>query len=355
MKLRKRILRGTLALLCTNVLLTAGTVMGMGCSDGSGNGGYQYDDNQMGNNNGNQQGGNNGGNIGNENIGGVPGKTYAEPYHIPYGNGNYIIHNFMGNDVSGQIGGSIDQDTAVEDVNYYLAQAETYVKGLATEFKNSLNGRSTTTKNYFKDYIETLLNNNHYSIDDKRMDLAYSTNSNASNYIFQDIINNLSSKDERMAFIMCYNVLQAQEYYEGYGFQRDAYKNDYNGGYKYYMTIPNGTWQYNSTLNYIPLDDDIEKGCPNITTKLDSLLETARLNMNEKYNNPDIYAADLRYVLNITLTTQALQAMHDYTKTIASLQHDNCAHVSLNDTIFEPVLTQPAITMQQIQGIEMAR
>ena len=69
-----------------------------------------------------------------------------EPYDKAIGNGNYILHNFIGeND-------KLTAENIVDGTNHYLGKAETYLKGLASKWNESMKDRPAA-QNYFANLI----------------------------------------------------------------------------------------------------------------------------------------------------------------------------------------------------------
>ena len=333
--------------------LTAGAMMGVGCSDGGSSGGYYYADNQPGGNGGNGGNGGIGGNGGNETgtgNGGVPGKTYGTPYVKNLDNG-FTLHNFMGDEPY------IGQDTVVDDVNYYLGKTETTIKGLVNQFSSSLANRDADTKNYFKEFINGYQNNNHYAVEEFRgFDNVINTNFNASKYIFEDIIQSLGANERGGAFVMCYEVLEAQAFAVGSG-TAGKEVNGYDKTYDRLMIYPtvSDNWESNALLGNINLKNDINNGCKQITAKINDLLGTAANNMTQT-KKINIDANDLRQVLNLALTSQSLYAMHEYTTNTNCLKHNDILSYSethgvltMHDTMLDAATAIQQTSIQQTQ------
>lgn len=233
-----------------------------------------------------------------DDITGVPGKNYATPTDKTIGNG-YTIHKFVGEY------DEIARDTAVQDVNYYLNKAESYVKGLGNKFSN---------KTYFSSIINSLQNTTNYNVDGydgaRKMDAIINAFKPCET-IFQEIIRNLGDYNnadknilEREAFEMCYRVLANEAYYEGYGADRNMVKNEYEkeknelsaGWFGNEFLYPNSNLVNAYNQNNFSL----------ITYQLNNLLNKAAKKMN-------VTSMDLREVVNIALAGESLHAMHDLT------------------------------------------
>lgn len=309
--------------------LTAGTMMGVGCSDGGSSGGYYYADNQPGGNGGN---------------GGVPGKDYGTPYSVDLNNG-FTLYNFMSDKPY------IQAYTVEDDVNYFLGKTETTIKGLVNKFSSSLANRDAETKNYFKEFINAFQNNNHYAVEPLYgFDNVINTNFNASKYIFEDIIQSLGANERGGAFVMCYEVLEAQAFAVGSG-PAGKETNGYDKTYSRLIGYPTYNWESNALLQNIDLEDDINNGCKQITGTINNLLDTVAKNMTQT-KKININANDLRQVLNLALTSQSLYAMHEHATNAASMEHYNIlatgsyGTLSMHDTMFDAATKVQQTSMQ---------
>lgn len=281
---------------------------------GNGNENENTGNGNQGNGNGNQNTGN--GNQGNENEkpgnenenpgqGNEtenPGKTYEAPTNIELSNG-YFIRQFMG---SGQ---SIAKATAVDDVNHYLGEAETYIKGLVNELEQSTNGNT-----YFSNFINGYKDNDSYKISGTgsgahAMDYLLSDNANNYTYILEDIIKNVD-EISRYIFSFAYKFLANEAQYAGLGNVKS-------------LGSETATLVYNDEKDYLKrqgqilgmnFDVDINTGVPEITNKMDEVLNQAADNMY------GVTANDLKKVINISLTNNSLGALHD--AQVNNLEHN---------------------------------
>ena len=332
--------------------LTAGNVMGMGCSTDGGNTGNEQDKDKDNPGKGDNE------NPGNDNP--DNDKETSKPYTIDFGNGNYQIHNFTGEEPK------FLSSTVVDDVNNYLGQAETYMKGLANDFNRSLNGRNSA-QSYFAPFINSLQNNDRYVIAAKdggadNIDRVIENNNEDATYIFEDIIENLgiSENKKHNAFIMSYKTLAYEAYKTGLGTQRE-FANGRTDKYQRWVGSVTILWSKNvangnECLNNINLEQDIAKGCVGVTNIMDELLSTAVQNFNNRGINLNIN--DLRQVINIELNTMSMNAMHDNYQDL--LEHSNACNVTLmrefnamenkRDELFEQAQT---MAYAQNQGMEM--
>ena len=263
--------------------------------------------------NGNQ--GNENENPGNENPGqgnenDKPGKTYEAPTNIELSNG-YFIRQFMG---SGQ---SIAKATAVDDVNHYLGEAETYIKGLVNEFEQSVNGNT-----YFNDFINGYKENDFYKVSgngssQSTEDWVISENANSYKYILKDIIKNLDNLSNREVFYTVYRTLANEAYIKGFGNLNT--NNDWYTAYNDEKANLENAWQLvdfsNLGTEKFDLYDDVNNKSVKLTTVMDKLLGQAA----GKGTLANVSQADLKKVINISLTTNSLGSIHDGEKSL--LQH----------------------------------
>ena len=135
----------------------------------------------------------------------------GEPYDKAIGNGNYILHNFIGeND-------KLTAENIVDGTNHYLGKAETYLKDLASNWNESMKDRPAA-QNYFADLITAVQNDN--SFNTAGFDEAVSIISANAKPYFVDIVKNLDDIGYQNAFYYCYRILANESYKEGLGSYR---------------------------------------------------------------------------------------------------------------------------------------
>ena len=296
-----------------------------------GNGNENAGNGNQGNENENQNPGN--GNQGNENENIGNGNEQpaddltgdAAPYDRNLSNG-YVIHNFFGNNPKFQ------PKTMVDDVNKYLGKAETYMMGLVDGFSQSLSDRPAA-KAYFQPYINELKNNDYYTVN--KNDAPYSNidplitiNSQAGEYIFKDIIKNLPEVNDRGDFYYAYRTLGNEAFKEGYG--------------KDFYSYPDTATKYNRERDSIniwsdewnfDLDNDIDNNnCQQVVSKLHAAATKAAGNMGN-----GVTADDLRRVVNLSLTANSMQSMHNVAS--ANLNHTACGlGLTVNQAMWDVIL-----------------
>ena len=238
-----------------------------------------------------------------------PGKTYEAPTNIELSNG-YSIRQFMGS------GKSIAKETAVNDVNHYLGEAETYIKGLVNEFEQSTNGNA-----YFNDFINGYKDNDFYKINSTSsaaLDYVVQDNAKSYKYILKDIIKNLENEDIRFVFYDTYNTLANEAYIKGFGSLNT--NNDWYTAYEDEKNKLSRGWELDvfDGLNTEKFDlyDDVNN---NKSAKLTGLMDELLGQAAGKGTLANVSQADLKKVINISLTTNSLGSIHDGEKSL--LQH----------------------------------
>lgn len=322
----KKILKKGMQAAVLGAALTTGAVMGTGCSQPT-NDGYEQDNPNQG---GNQQGSNTG--------------NYSQPTTTNLANG-YTIRNFSGSHTFGT-------DTVVNATEYYLGQAETYIKGLANSFDNTLNNRNTATQDYFRNYVDALKNNNYYQLDSSNsFDMVMNGNSNNSVSIFEDIVKNLDHMEQGFAFRYGYKFLANESYKAGLG---------NNSNMSYYQNTRDDAI---NMLNMLDMNSGIDftteansTSFPKTTQLMNEMLTVAANNMNAN-RGLNVTAADLRQFINIAMTSNSLLGMHERTKT--NLGHTGTCSAGFAigniDMAMQSAVRQlpaAAVTTDQDQGLE---
>lgn len=253
-----------------------------------------------------------------------PEKTGDEQYEygIPsdkiMGNGNYIIHSFIGEENSHLRAWQI-----AKDVNHYLGKGETYVKGLVNQFSNSLKDRPAAEA-YFAQFINEEQNNEFQRMNEALNESTYSFDktikgvAQPSVYIFENIIRNIDNNRDRTIFTYLYYTLHTKSYYYGLGSHADV-PSSQKDIYEHNREIINKAWTAGVINNYFDLNQDIDQqNCQQTTNEMDRLLSKAVKNMGN-----DITVRDLQQVINIAMTSNSLAAMHDLSA--SALKHTSCS------------------------------
>ena len=251
-------------------------------------------------------------NSGNENN----NSRYGTPCDKVLGNGNYVIHNFIGEKEN-----AASANTIGKDMNYYLGKGETYVMGLVDKFSKSLQDRPAAQA-YFQEFINAQKANEFQTLRETMsnpygFDRTVNGISNASEPVFENIIRNIDTNRDRHLFIRCYQALSNEAYKYGLG----AGRNGSSKQMDYYNDIReeiNNAWAGKAINNAFDINHDIDnQNCQQITNEMDSILNHTANNMGN-----DVTANDLRQVINIANTAYSLTAMEN--RAASALEHTGC-------------------------------
>lgn len=243
---------------------------------------------------------------------GVPEKQYGEPADKIVGNGNYVFHNFIGEN-----GSDITAATVVQDVNHYLTKAETYTLDLIERFSESLEGRPAAQA-YFKDFIDDERDNSFALLQEgsnnaHELDGALAQLNKPTTPILKDFIRKINNHYDRHAFTTVYEALNNVGYLNGLGCDREWLTDSYN------ETLNDVLYHWNGTpIDKFDIKQDInENNCLQLTQEMDRIVNQIVANMNN-----DITAADVRNFINFSFNAEALSGLHDITK--GALNHKSC-------------------------------
>ena len=241
---------------------------------------------------------------------------YGIPCDKTLGNGNYVLHNFIGEKEN-----AASADTMAKDMNYYLGKGETYVMALVDKFSESLQDRPTAQA-YFKEFIHAQKSNEFQRLNENGKN-PYSFDNTISGIsvpcepIFENMIRNIDTNRDRLMFIACYQTITNEAYKYGLGAGRYG-SSSQTDHYEDIREDINSMWTGKTLNNPFDINDDIDnQNCQQITNELDSLLKQAANNIGN-----DITAHDLRQVINISTTANSLTAMHS--RSASALKHTSC-------------------------------
>lgn len=245
---------------------------------------------------------------------GYPGNdSYGTPCDKTLGNGNYVLHNFIGEESN-----VLRANQIAKDVNYYLGNGETYVMGLVDKFNESLQDRPTAQA-YFNNFISAEKSNNFQRLNENGTN-PYSFDRTINGIgvpcepIFEDIIRNIDNNRERHLFIRCYETIANESFKYGLGAGRYG-SNVQVDGYNETREDIYDAWTTGVINNPFDLNNDIDnQNCRQVTNEIDTLLTQVANNMNN-----GISANDLRQVINISTTANSLTAMHS--RSASALEH----------------------------------
>ena len=243
---------------------------------------------------------------------------YGIPSDKTIGNGNYIIHSFIGEENSHLRAGQI-----AKDVNHYLGKGETYVKGLVNQFSNSLKDRPAAEA-YFAQFINEEQNNEFQRMNEALNESTYSFDktikgvAQPSVYIFENIIRNIDNNRDRHLFRRGYETLSN----EAFGYGLSHYKNvpcSQKDKYENVREDINNAWTTGVINNPFDLNQDIDQqNCQQITNEMDKILARVVTSMGN-----GVTVRDLQQVINIAMTANSLAAMHDLSA--SALKHTSCS------------------------------
>ena len=240
---------------------------------------------------------------------------YGTPCDKTMGNGNYVIHNFIG-----EKDNFASANTIGKDMNYYLGKGETYVMGLIGKFSESLQDRPAAQV-YFQEFINAQKANKFQTLRENMsnpygFDSTINGISNASEPVFENIIRNIDTNRDRHLFIRCYQALSNEAYKYGLGTASSSSRLDY---YQNIREEINVAWTAGTINNPFDINHDIDhKNCQQITYEMDNILNYTANNMGN-----DVTTNDLRQVINIANTAYSLKAMEN--RVAPALEHTGCA------------------------------
>ena len=268
-------------------------------------------------------------------------EQYGIPYDVKMGNGNYFVHNFFG-----QGGVSIDMNMA-KGVNHYLGKGETYVKGLVSQFSDSLKDRPAAEA-YFAQFINEEQNNQFQRLDEQStnpysFDKTIKGVAQPSVYIFENIIRNIDNNHDRHYFRICYQTLETESFGYGLGHYKNVPSSQKNS-YEYNREILNKAWATDLINNPFDLNQDIDQQkCQQITNEIDNMLARVVTSIGN-----DVTVRDLQQVINISLTATSLAAMHDLST--SALKHTSCS-AEINHTKAMQEVAREMYQAEQQQGM----
>ncbi len=245
-------------------------------------------------------------------------KDYNEKYGTPcdkvLGNGEFVIHNFVG-----EKSGNMQHATMAEDVNYYLGKAETYMQDKIDDFEKSIKG-DAYTQNYFQNFIAAQRSNNFdrlgidtskaYGIDETINDIAKPCFP-----IFEDFIRNIDNNRDRCIFIEACQAIFNESYKYGLGAYRDK---ETPLDEKYDATRQTIRKSWNAKTINAPYDIDIdidEKNCQQTTQELSRIASAIAAKKGIKKES-------ILLMVNLAATTYSLEAMDD--RAAGDLKHNTC-------------------------------
>ena len=207
-------------------------------------------------------------------------EKYGTPCDKVLGNGEFVIHNFIGED------DYLKPATIAEDVNYYLGKAETYIQDKIDDFEKSLKG-DTYAQNYFQNFIAAQRSNNFdrlgidtskaYGIDETINDIAEPCFP-----IFEEFMDNIDNNRDLCIFTTGCKTIFAVNY----NFALGAYRNKETPLDQKYQTMRKAIrreWKSKTINHDLDIDNDIENAnCIGITNELSRIINTTAPKMGLK-------------------------------------------------------------------------
>lgn len=247
----------------------------------------------------------------------IDNSRYGTPCDKTMGNGNYVIHNFIG-----EKDNFASANTIGKDMNYYLGKGETYVMDLVDKFSKSLQDRPAAQA-YFQEFINAQKANKFQTMRETMsnpygFDSTINGISNASEPVFENIIRNIDTNRDRHLFIRCYQALSNEAYKFGLGTWRNGSSNEMD----YYNDVReeiNVAWTAGTINNPFDINHDIDnQNCQQVTNEMDNILTHTANNIG-----CDVTANDLRQVINISTNANSLTAVENIVA--PAMEHTGCA------------------------------
>lgn len=239
---------------------------------------------------------------------------YGAPCDKVLGNGNFVIHNFVG-----EKAGSLSNLSMAEDVNYYLGKGETYVKGLIDDFSESIQN-DPTAQNYFASFVSQQKNNQFKKLHEDSIN-AYGIDKTINGIaepcfpIFEDFLRNIDNNRDRAIFIRCLQAYFNEEYFFGLGSYRGK-ETPLDEKYQKVRAEISRAWSGKTINKPFDIDQDIDQNnCIQITQELTRNIKNIAPKMGIKENH-------INQIINIAGVTYSLQAMDD--RAAKDLGHKTC-------------------------------
>lgn len=242
-------------------------------------------------------------------------EKYGTPCDKVLGNGEFVIHNFIGED------DYLKPATIAEDVNYYLGKAETYMQDKIDDFEKSLKG-DTYAQNYFQNFIAAQRSNEFERLTSVQNNLnAYGIDETINGIakpcfpIFEDFIRSIDNNRDRAIFIYACQAIFNESYKYGLGAYRDR-ETPLTEEYKATRQTIRRAWK--GTAINAPYDIDIdidEKNCQQTTQELSRIASAIAANKGIKKES-------ILSMVNLASTSYSLLALDG--RAASDLQHNKC-------------------------------
>ncbi len=264
----------------------------------------------------------------------------GKPYDVTIGNGGYNLHTFMGANTTFD---------SKEKADYYIGEAETYVKGLANQLSESTKNRPAAQAYFQKLFDEVQHSTTHYYGDGGSFDVIINNVSRGAAQAMGNIVGSgLSKSSECQVFNILYRTIANEALKAGAGNAFDG-----SDSASRYNAEKNSLLSSASTNKVLPKHNiDLQQAYDNndftgVTNLLDEYLTAAATKIGH-----DVTADDLRKVVNIAMTTESFYALHSRTKVALNNNTSNADFGKIRNAI-DPSNYTYAMLNKQDNGIEL--
>lgn len=206
-----------------------------------------------------------------------------------------------------------------EKADYYIGEAETYVKGLANQLSESTKNRPAAQA-YFQNIFDEI-QSSHYNTS-VSFDVMINNVSRGAAKVMGDITKNTANEDQAYDFQGLYRTIANEALKAGAGnaFEGSDSASRYNTEKNFVLELADDM-EFKQRLNI-----DLPKAYENndftdVTNYIDTVLTTAATKIGH-----DVTADDLRKVVNIAMTTESFYALHSRTQTALNHKNSDCTY-----------------------------
>lgn len=263
----------------------------------------------------------------------------GKPYDVTIGNGGYNLHTFMGANTTFD---------SKEKADYYIGEAETYVKGLANQLSESTKNRPAAQAYFQKLFNEVQHSTTHYYGDGESFNVIINNVSRGAAKVMGDITKNMETQKHARAFEGCYRTIANEALKAGAGnaFDGSDSASRYNTEKDYVLRLAAANTHFQSHTI------DLQQAYGNndftgVTNLLDEYLTAAAAKIGH-----DVTADDLRKVVNIAMTTESFYALHSRTKVALNNNTSNADFGKIENAI-DPSNYTYAMLNKQDNGMEL--
>ena len=270
----------------------------------------------------------------------------GKPYDATIGNGGYNLHTFMGANTTFD---------SKEKADYYIGEAETYVKGLANQLSESTKNRPAAQA-YFQNLFNEIQNiyygpahndGTHFTTD---IDGVINGTSRGVAQVMGDITKNTANEDQAYDFQGLYRTIANEALKAGAGnaFDGSDSASRYNTEKNFVLELADDN-EFKQRLNIDLQQAYADNDFTDVTNYIDTVLTTAATKIGH-----NVTADDLRQVINIAITTKSLEAMHERSKNVLNHKNADCTlDTGIIKDAIDPVHYTYAMLNKQDNGIEL--